>query len=150
MPRRVYICAEDYKVLVDWIEIKESIQAIHGTTVPGGEPEPVRAAPDLGARRVADVQEGGGLVLNLDLVHDLKEWANLMDNERFFIKHVLAFFATSDGVVNENLAMDFSNELQVPEARGFYGFQIAIENMHSEVYLLLNGTYINDRGKLLQ
>ncbi|KAE8952813.1 hypothetical protein PF011_g32594, partial [Phytophthora fragariae] len=80
----------------------------------------------------------------LDLVHDLKDWANLTDNERFFIKHVLAFFAASDGIVNENLAMNFSNEVQVPEARCFYGFQIAIENIHSEVYSLLIDTYIKD------
>jgi ribonucleotide reductase beta subunit family protein with ferritin-like domain len=80
----------------------------------------------------------------LDLVHDLKDWANLTDNERHFIKTVLAFFAASDGIVNENLAMNFSNEVQVPEARCFYGFQIAIENIHSEVYSLLIDTYIKD------
>ncbi|CEG49162.1 ribonucleoside-diphosphate reductase small chain [Plasmopara halstedii] len=80
----------------------------------------------------------------LDLVHDLKDWASLTNNERYFIKHVLAFFAASDGIVNENLAMNFSNEVQVPEARCFYGFQIAIENIHSEVYSLLIDTYIKD------
>ncbi|GAB9464307.1 hypothetical protein Gpo141_00001742 [Globisporangium polare] len=80
----------------------------------------------------------------LDLVHDAKDWAGLTDNERFFIKHVLAFFAASDGIVNENLAMNFSNEVQVPEARCFYGFQIAIENIHSEVYSLLIDTLIKD------
>ncbi|DBA03264.1 TPA: hypothetical protein N0F65_011623 [Lagenidium giganteum] len=80
----------------------------------------------------------------LDLVHDMKDWENLTDNERHFIKHVLAFFAASDGIVNENLAMNFSNEVQVPEARCFYGFQIAIENIHSEVYSLLIDTYIKD------
>lgn len=80
----------------------------------------------------------------LDLVHDQKDWISLTDNERFFIKHVLAFFAASDGIVNENLAMNFSNEVQVPEARCFYGFQIAIENIHSEVYSLLIDTYIKD------
>ncbi|KAF1794031.1 Ribonucleotide reductase small subunit, acitve site [Phytophthora cactorum] len=80
----------------------------------------------------------------LDLVHDLKDWTKLTDNERHFIKHVLAFFAASDGIVNENLAMNFSNEVQVPEARCFYGFQIAIENIHSEVYSLLIDTYIKD------
>ncbi|GMF30504.1 unnamed protein product [Phytophthora fragariaefolia] len=84
----------------------------------------------------------------LDLVHDLKDWANLTDNERFFIKHVLVFFAASGGIVNENLTMNFSNEVQVPEARCFYGFQITIENVHSEVYSLLIGTYINDRGRI--
>ncbi|KAG2873296.1 Ribonucleoside-diphosphate reductase subunit, partial [Phytophthora cactorum] len=80
----------------------------------------------------------------LDLVHDLNDWAKLTDNERHFIKHVLAFFAASDGIVNENLAMNFSNEVQIPEARCFYGFQIAIENIHSEVYSLLIDTYIKD------
>lgn len=80
----------------------------------------------------------------LDLVHDMKDWNNMSDNERHFIKTVLAFFAASDGIVNENLAMNFSNEVQVPEARCFYGFQIAIENIHSEVYSLLIDTYIKD------
>jgi len=80
----------------------------------------------------------------LDLVHDAKDWASLSDNERYFITHVLAFFAASDGIVNENLAMNFSNEVQVPEVRCFYGFQIAIENIHSEVYSLLIDTYIKD------
>jgi len=80
----------------------------------------------------------------LDLNHDLKDWANLSDNERHFLTHVLAFFAASDGIVNENLAMNFSTEVQVPEARCFYGFQIAIENIHSEVYSLLIDTYIKD------
>lgn len=81
----------------------------------------------------------------LDLVHDAKDWAGLTSNERHFIKHVLAFFAASDGIVNENLAMNFSNEVQVPEARCFYGFQIAIENIHSEVYSLLIDTLIKDQ-----
>lgn len=80
----------------------------------------------------------------LDLAHDMKDWNNLSDNERYFISHVLAFFAASDGIVNENLAMNFSNEVQIPEARCFYGFQIAIENIHSEVYSLLIDTYIRD------
>lgn len=80
----------------------------------------------------------------IDLVHDIKDWASLANNERYFIKHVLAFFAASDGIVNENLAMNFSNEVQLPEARCFYGFQIAIENIHSEVYSLLIDTYIKD------
>jgi ribonucleoside-diphosphate reductase subunit M2 len=65
-------------------------------------------------------------------------------NERHFVSHVLAFFAASDGIVNENLAMNFSNELQSSEARCFYGFQIAIENIHSEVYSLLIDTYVKD------
>lgn len=80
----------------------------------------------------------------LDLSPDLKDWENLNDGERHFISHVLAFFAASDGIVNENLAVNFMSEVQVPEARCFYGFQIMIENIHSEVYALLIDTYIKD------
>lgn len=80
----------------------------------------------------------------LDLSHDVKDWGNLSDNERYFVSHVLAFFAASDGIVNENLVMNFSNEVQIAEARCFYGFQIAIENIHSEVYSLLIDTYVRD------
>jgi len=75
----------------------------------------------------------------------LSDWNNkLNDNERHFIKHVLAFFAASDGIVNENLAINFLNEVQYPEARCFYGFQIMMENIHSETYSLLIDTYIKD------
>lgn len=70
--------------------------------------------------------------------------SNLQAEERHFIKHVLAFFAASDGIVNENLVERFSAEVQVSEARCFYGFQIAIENIHSEMYSLLIDTYIRD------
>jgi len=80
----------------------------------------------------------------LDLSDDLAHWASLSDNERHFLTHVLAFFAASDGIVNENLAMNFMSEVQVAEARCFYGFQIAIENIHSEVYSLLIDTYVRD------
>lgn len=81
----------------------------------------------------------------VDLSSDFAHWSGkLSDNERHFIKHVLAFFATSDGIVNENLVVNFSREVQVPEARCFYGFQQAIENIHSEVYSLLIQTYIKD------
>lgn len=81
----------------------------------------------------------------IDLSVDLHDWEHkLNDNERYFIKHVLAFFAASDGIVNENLAVNFMNEVQYPEARCFYGFQIMIENIHSEAYSLLIDTYIND------
>lgn len=80
----------------------------------------------------------------IDLEHDLKHWDNLSDNERYFIKHILAFFAASDGIVNENLSVNFNNEIQSSEARCFYGFQIAIENIHSEVYSLLIDKYIRD------
>ena len=80
----------------------------------------------------------------LDLSADHKDWENLNSKEKHFISHVLAFFAASDGIVNENLAMNFSNEVQSSEARCFYGFQIAIENIHSEVYSLLIDTYVRD------
>ena len=80
----------------------------------------------------------------IDLTPDLSDWEKLNDDERHFIKHVLAFFAASDGIVNENLAERFLAEVQVPEARCFYGFQIAIENIHSETYSLLIDTYIKD------
>lgn len=81
----------------------------------------------------------------VDLSADLKDWARLTDNERHFLKHVLAFFAAADGIVNENLAMNFCQEVQVTEARFFYGFQMMIENVHSEVYSLLIDTYIKDK-----
>lgn len=81
----------------------------------------------------------------IDLSQDLTDWNNkLNDNERHFIKHVLAFFAASDGIVNENLAINFLNEVQYPEARCFYGFQIMMENIHSETYSLLIDSYIKD------
>merc|ERR1712042_227406 len=82
------------------------------------------------------------------LEKDLKDWnEKLKDDERYFISHVLAFFAASDGIVNENLVERFMQEVQVPEARCFYGFQIAIENIHSEMYSLLIDTYIRDNGE---
>ena len=81
----------------------------------------------------------------IDLSSDQADWEKLNDNERHFIKHVLAFFAASDGIVNENLAEQFVNEVQVTEAKFFYGFQIAIENIHSETYSLLIDTYIKDQ-----
>src|SRR6188508_2620480 len=81
----------------------------------------------------------------IDLHADLVDWASkLNDDERYFIKHVLAFFAASDGIVNENLAENFLHEVQYTEARFFYGFQIAVENIHSETYSLLIDTYIKD------
>merc|ERR1711871_1596233 len=86
-------------------------------------------------------------VEEVDLGCDLVDWEKLNDGERHFISHVLAFFAASDGIVNENLAMRFSNEVQLPEARCFYGFQIAIENIHSEMYSLLIDTYIKDEAQ---
>ncbi|KIJ97595.1 hypothetical protein K443DRAFT_240300 [Laccaria amethystina LaAM-08-1] len=81
----------------------------------------------------------------MDLSKDLHDWNNRMnDNERHFISHVLAFFAASDGIVNENLLERFSNEVQAAEARCFYGFQIMMENIHSETYSLLIDAYIKD------
>ncbi|MGE7774473.1 ribonucleoside-diphosphate reductase small subunit [Chitinophaga sp. NPDC101104] len=80
----------------------------------------------------------------IDLSGDLADWAKLNDGERHFISHVLAFFAASDGIVNENLAVNFMSEVQIPEARCFYGFQIMMENIHSETYALLIDTYVKD------
>ena len=80
----------------------------------------------------------------IDLGQDLKDWDTLTGDERHFIKHVLAFFAASDGIVNENLAENFVSEVQYTEAKFFYGFQIAIENIHSETYSLLIDTYVKD------
>lgn len=80
----------------------------------------------------------------IDLSPDLVDWEKMNDNERHFIKYVLAFFAASDGIVNENLVLNFMREVQIPEARCFYGFQVAIENIHAETYSLLIDTYIKD------
>jgi ribonucleoside-diphosphate reductase beta chain len=82
----------------------------------------------------------------IDLSADLVDWKDkLNDDERHFIKHVLAFFAASDGIVNENLAENFLSEVQYTEAKFFYGFQVAIENIHSETYSLLIDTYLEDK-----
>ena len=84
----------------------------------------------------------------IDLSPDLIDWENkLNDDERHFVKHVLAFFAASDGIVNENLAENFLSEVQYTEAKFFYGFQIAMENIHSETYSLLIDTYIKDSSE---
>jgi len=80
----------------------------------------------------------------IDLAQDSKDWVTLNEGEQHFIKHILAFFAASDGIVLENLSGRFSTEIQVPEARAFYGFQIAMENIHSETYSLLIEQYIRD------
>ena len=80
----------------------------------------------------------------IDLAEDAKDWKKLNDNERHFLKHVLAFFAASDGIVNENLVTNFADEVQWAEARCFYGFQIMMENIHAETYSLLIDTYITD------
>ena len=80
----------------------------------------------------------------IDLSKDLKSWESLDDNERYFIKMILAFFAASDGIVLENIGVRFMSDVQLSEARAFYGFQIAMENIHSEVYSLLIDTYVKD------
>jgi ribonucleoside-diphosphate reductase beta chain len=80
----------------------------------------------------------------IDLSADLADWEKLNDGEKHFVSHVLAFFAASDGIVNENLAQNFLEEVQYPEAKCFYGFQIMMENIHSETYSLLIDTYIKD------
>jgi ribonucleoside-diphosphate reductase beta chain len=84
----------------------------------------------------------------IDLSQDLNDWNNkLNDEERYFVKHILAFFAASDGIVNENLAENFVNEVQYAEAKFFYGFQIMMENIHSETYSLLIDTYVKDEAE---
>ncbi|KAL0574802.1 Ribonucleotide-diphosphate reductase (RNR), small subunit [Marasmius crinis-equi] len=80
----------------------------------------------------------------IDLSKDLRDWKSLTNDERFFLSRILAFFVSADGIVNENLVSRFSAEVTVPEARCFYGFQIMMENIHSETYSLLIDTYIND------
>lgn len=81
----------------------------------------------------------------IDLHQDITDWnTKLNDDEKYFIKHILAFFAASDGIVNENLAENFVNEVQYAEAKFFYGFQIMMENIHSETYSLLIDTYVKD------
>ncbi len=80
----------------------------------------------------------------IDLSPDLADWEKLNEGEKHFVSHVLAFFAASDGIVNENLAVNFLSEVQYPEAKCFYGFQVMMENIHSETYSLLIDTYIKD------
>ena len=84
-------------------------------------------------------------IQEVDLSKDSVDWKKLTDNERHFLKRILGFFAGSDGIVMENLAQRFMTEVQVPEARMFYGFQIAMEGVHSVMYSLLIDTYIEDR-----
>jgi len=86
----------------------------------------------------------------IDLSQDMRDWEGLNADEQHFIKHVLAFFAASDGIVNENLGVNFSDEVQVPEARAFYGFQMAMENIHSETYSLLIEQYIKDTDEKMK
>jgi len=86
----------------------------------------------------------------VDLSGDIRDWQNLTDNERYFIKNILSFFASSDGIVNENLAENFLKEVQYPEAKFFYGFQIAMENIHSLMYSLLIDTYISNAQEKME
>jgi ribonucleoside-diphosphate reductase subunit M2 len=89
----------------------------------------------------------------IDFASDLNDWEKLNEDEQHFIKMVLAFFAASDGIVIENLGLNFLTEVQTPEARAFYGFQLMIENIHSETYSLLIDTYIKneeEKNKLLK
>jgi ribonucleoside-diphosphate reductase beta chain len=86
----------------------------------------------------------------VDLSGDIRDWEKLSENEKYFVKNVLSFFAASDGIVNENLAENFYREVQYPEAKFFYGFQLAMENIHSLMYSLLIDTYINDPKEKLE
>jgi ribonucleoside-diphosphate reductase subunit M2 len=86
----------------------------------------------------------------LDLSKDLTHWETLTADEKYFISMILAFFAASDGIVLENLASRFMNDVQLAEARAFYGFQIMIENVHSECYSLLIETYIKDKEEKMK
>jgi ribonucleotide reductase beta subunit family protein with ferritin-like domain len=83
-------------------------------------------------------------VEEIDLTQDITDWQNLSPEEQHFISHVLAFFSSSDAIVNENLAQRFYNDVQIPEARAFYSFQIAMETIHSEMYGIMIDTYIKD------
>ena len=80
----------------------------------------------------------------VDLTNDIRDWNNLTDNEQYFVKNILSFFAASDGIVNENLAENFLKEVQYPEAKFFYGFQLMMENINSLMYSLLIDTYISN------
>lgn len=83
----------------------------------------------------------------VDLTNDIRDWNNLTENEQYFIKNILSFFAASDGIVNENLAENFVKEVQYPEAKFFYGFQLMMENIHSLMYSLLIDTYISNESE---
>src|SRR3990170_5826379 len=81
----------------------------------------------------------------IDMSSDIKDWETMTDNERHFISYILAFFASADGIVNENLATRFYNDVTIPEARAFYSLQMYIESVHNETYSLLIDTLIKDR-----
>ena len=84
----------------------------------------------------------------IDLSGDIRDWENLSENEQYFVKNILSFFAASDGIVNENLAENFYREVQYPEAKFFYGIQLAMENIHSLMYSLLNLQFSNTTPSL--
>lgn len=86
----------------------------------------------------------------IDLSKDIKDWENLNTNEKYFIKNVIGFFAGSDGIIMENLALRFLNEIEIPEVRAFYSYQIFNENVHSETYSLLIDTYIKDNEEKIK
>jgi len=88
-------------------------------------------------------QEAFWTAEEIDLTNDIRDWNNLSENEQYFVKNILSFFAASDGIVNENLAENFYREVQYPEAKFFYGMQLAMENIHSLMYSLLIDTYIS-------
>jgi ribonucleoside-diphosphate reductase subunit M2 len=102
--------------------------------------------PDIW-KKYKDAESSFWSMEEIDLGSDMKDWDSLNDDERHFIKHVLAFFAASDGIVLENLAERFMSDVKIPEARCFYGFQIAMENIHSETYSMLIETYIRDTAE---
>lgn len=86
----------------------------------------------------------------VDLSGDIRDWENLSENEKYFVKNILSFFAASDGIVNENLAENFYREVQYPEAKFFYGIQLAMENIHSLMYSLLIDTYISNSKEKME
>jgi len=101
-------------------------------------------------RKYKEAEASIWTVSEIDLGSDMKDWEAMTDDERHFIKHVLAFFAASDGIVLENLAGRFMSDVKIPEVRCFYGFQIMIENVHSETYSVLIDTYIRDPEEKLR
>lgn len=136
--------------------LEDDGKALQGQSKASNEDEPLLAEsnrrfvlfpiryPDIW-RMYKKAQASFWTVEEIDMSKDIFDWRyNLNDDERHFISYVLAFFAASDGIVNENLVERFSNEVQAPEARCFYGFQIMMENVHSETYSLLIDTYIRD------
>merc|ERR1712216_970776 len=112
----------------------------------GGPPSTIAGTMQLATDTVAANKHEASFwtVEEVDLSQDMAHWEKLNENEQYFVKHVLAFFAASDGIVNENLATNFIDEVQIPEARCFYGFQLMMENIHSEMYSLLIDTYLKE------